>query len=112
MEIPGRKPSSRHATAKSGQADLGKRAWWCVVKKEKGKKKEKARQARHTLSLCLLSRSKTSLAPWFGPEGEVSGGGGGRDVLSDCDPAAARKSACRGLFLPSMPLLQIARSHN
>lgn len=67
------------------------------VSEKKEKQKKKARQARHTLSPCRLSRSKWSLAAWFGPEGGASGKD--RDVLSGWDPATARKSACRGLFL-------------
>lgn len=110
MEIPGRKPSSRHATAKSGQTDLGKRAWWCVVKKEKRKKC--ALGPAHIVSVSSEPFQDVSgcLAWMGGRDGESSGGD--RDVLSDWDPATARKSACRGIFLPSMPLLQIARAHN
>lgn len=107
MEIPGRKPSSRHATAMSGQADLGKHAWWCVIKK---KKKKDAPGPAHIVSASSEPFQDVSGSlVWTGGR---RFGGGDRDVLSDWDPATARKSACRGLFLPSMPLLQIARAHN
>lgn len=102
MEIPGRKPSSRHATAKSGQADLGKPAWWCVVK---NKKEKRAPGSAHIVSVSSEPLQNVSgCLLWTGGRDGVREEGGDRDVLSGWDPATARKSACRGLFLPSMPL--------
>lgn len=89
MEIPGRKPSP-DTEQPVRQADLGNRAWWCVVK---------CGPSTHCLRVVYqTSEFQNVSGAWLGPCEEIS---------TFCQTGSEEQVVNHrvGGFLPSLPLL-------